>query len=337
MKYRLFTSIMALSLASAAVNAQEQKPFNHMELGVTLGTTGIGFDVAMPVIDRVWLRTGFSYMPRVEVPMTFDVQSLREGENPATNLSNFDKMSDVLYDLTGYHASPEIEMLGKSNFWNWSFMVDVFPLRTNPHWHATVGFFLGPSKVAKAYNKTECMPSLISVNIYNRMYDKLHGKSLKELVKEPLINIPGLEDFGTDPELLLELQKRLDNNGRMGIWMGNYKQGEEDEEGNIKHNPYMMDPNENCMVMANMEVNAFKPYFGIGYEGRLIKDENRLSVGFDAGIMLWGGTPHLITHDGTDLIHDVENIPGKVGDYTNVIKMGKVFPLLNLRIAYKLF
>lgn len=342
MKYRLLASTMALSMTVAVANAQEQKSnlFNqvsHIELGVTLGTTGIGFDVAIPATDKVWLRTGFSYMPKVEVPMTFDVQALQEGEDPANSQSNFNKMADVLYNITGYQAKPEVEMLGKPNFWHWNFMVDVFPFENNPHWHATVGFFLGPSKVAEAYNRTECMPSLMSVNIYNRMYDKLHGKTLRELVKEPLFNIPGLEDFGTDPELLLELQKRLDNYGRMGIWLGNYKQGEEDEEGTIRHNPYMMDPDENCMVSAEMRVNAFKPYLGIGYEGRLIKDENRLSIGFDAGILLWGGTPHLKTHDGTDLIHDVENVLGKVGDYANAIEKFKVFPLLNLRVAYKLF
>ena len=98
-----------------------------------------------------------------------------------------------------------------------------------------------------------------------------------------------------------------------------------------------MDPDENCMVKVDMKVNTFKPYLGIGYDGRMLKNEDRLKIGFDAGIMLWGGTPHLITHDGTDLIHDVEHIPGKVGNYVGIIKQFKVFPLLNLRLAYNIF
>ena len=339
MKYRLFTSIVALSMISATTSAQEQDPcfFNHMEFGVTLGTTGVGFDVAMPVTDWMWLRTGFSYMPRVEVPMTFGVQV---GDDPATSQSKFDKLSGLLSSFTGYEAKSEVEMLGKPNFWNWNVMVDVFPLKHNRHWHLTAGFFLGPSKVAEAYNKTESMPSLMGVGIYNNMYDKLHGKSIRELAQVKLFDIPGLEDFGTDLNMLRALQEKFDQYGRMGIHMGNYQKDIVDEEGNIIHqkgDTYIMEPDKNSMVKADMKVNSFKPYLGVGYEGRLIKGENRVSIGFDAGVMLWGGTPNLTTHDGTDLIHDVENVPGKVGDYVNAIDKFKVFPLLNLRIAYKFF
>ena len=91
------------------------------------------------------------------------------------------------------------------------------------------------------------------------------------------------------------------------------------------------------MVKADMKVNAFKPYIGVGYDGRLLKNEDKLYVGFDAGIMFWGGTPQLKTHDGTDLIHDVEGIPGKVGDYVSTMEKFKVFPLINAKITYKLF
>lgn len=341
MKYRSVASFVALIMGSVATNAQEQKPslfhVNHMELGITLGTTGIGFDVAIPAIDRVWLRTGFSYMPRIEVPMTFDVQV---GDDPATSQSKFDKLSSLLSNFTGNKVEPEVEMIGKPKFWNWNFMVDVFPLKNNYHWHATIGFSLGPTKVAEAFNKTESMASLLSVDIYNNLYDKLHGLSRRELLQVKLFDIPGMEDFGTDPNLLIELQKHLDSYGRMGMRMGKYAHDIIDAEGKVIHqkdDAYVMTTDENSMVSANMKVNAFKPYLGIGYEGHLIKGENRVAIGFDAGAMFWGGTPHLTTHDGTDLIYDVKYVPGKVGDYVSTIKKFKVFPLLNLRIVYKLF
>ena len=98
-----------------------------------------------------------------------------------------------------------------------------------------------------------------------------------------------------------------------------------------------MEPDENSMVKADMKVNKVKPYLGIGYDGLLTKKNKDVTIGFDAGVMLWGGTPSLTTHDGTDLIHDVENVPGKVGNYINTIEKIKVFPLLNFRIAYKIF
>ena len=53
--------------------------------------------------------------------------------------------------------------------------------------------------------------------------------------------------------------------------------------------------------------------------------------------MIWGGTPDLITHDGTNLTKDIKNIMYSVGDYVDVVKKFKVFPVINLRITRKLF
>ena len=356
MKHRLFASIVALGMVSAAAyaqNTQEQKLFlfDHMDFGVTLGTTGIGFDLAMPATEWARIRAGFSYMPRVEVPMTFGVQV---GNNPAESKTKFDRLSSLLSSITGNPIKPEVEMLGKPNFWNWKVMVDLYPLKNNRHWHATVGFFVGPSKVAEAYNKTESMASLMAVNIYNNnIYDKLHDMSPREWIKyqqeDPLLQMlfenisKALDvenDISLDYSILEEVQAGLNYYGRMGVHLGTYKHDIKDAEGNVIHKKdetYMMDPDENSMVKANMKVNAFKPYIGVGYDGRLLKNEDRLTVGFDAGIMMWGGTPHLTTHDGTDLIHDVENVPGKVGDYVSAMEKFKVFPLLNLRLAYRIF
>ena len=315
--------------------------FNHMDLGVTLGTAGLGLEVSMPVHDMVRVRTGLSYTPRFEVPMTFGIQV---GDDPETSASKFNKMAAVLQDLTGNPVDDHVEMLGKAKMWNWNLLVDFYPLKHNKHWRVTAGFFLGPSTVAEAFNKTESMASLVAVSIYNNMYDKLHGKTKRELAGVKLVDLSVLgekySDIYFDLDLLLKLQEGFDNAGRMGIHLGNYVRDVEDEDGNVIHkkgDPYIMTPDEDHMVKANMEVNAFKPYFGLGYEGRLVKGNDRLKVGVDAGVMLWGGKPSLLTHDGTDLINDVEGVTGKVGDYVDVMSKLAVFPVLNVKFSYTIF
>ena len=101
--------------------------------------------------------------------------------------------------------------------------------------------------------------------------------------------------------------------------------------------PYLMEPDKDGMVKADMKVNAFRPYLGFGYTGRIIKDDDRYNIGFECGAMIWGGTPDLITHDGTNLTKDIKNIMYSVGDYVDVVKKFKVFPVINLRITRKLF
>ena len=318
-----------------------KKYFQHLDVGVNLGTTGIGVDVSMPVHDIVCLRTGFSYMPRVEVPMTFGIQV---GDDPATSDSKFAKMASVLQDLTGNPVSDHVDMIGKAKMWNWNFLVDVYPLKHNKHWRVTAGFFLGPSTIAESYNKTESMASLVAVGIYNNMYNKLHGKTKRELASVKLVDLsvlgPEYKDLYFDIDMLYALQQGFDAAGRMGVILGTYVNDVLDKDGNVIHKKgeyYMMTPDDDDMVKADMKVNAFKPYIGVGYEGRLVKGNDRLTVAVDGGIMLWGGKPSLITHDGTDLIHDVEGITGKVGSYVDVMSKLSVYPTLSVRFAYTIF
>jgi hypothetical protein len=56
---RIVLSI-AFMAAFIGIKAQENnKLFNHLDLGLTLGTTGIGLDAAMPISNVVKLRAGF--------------------------------------------------------------------------------------------------------------------------------------------------------------------------------------------------------------------------------------------------------------------------------------
>ena len=151
--------------------------FNHLDASVTLGTTGIGFDLATPVGDYVQLRAGYAFMPRFHHSMHFDVQvgDTKESKYDADGnrvQTKFDKMAALLEDFSGYKAQDEVEVIGRPTYNNLKVMVDVFPFQSDRRWHITAGFFWGPSKIADAYNVTEAMPSLFAVSMYNRLYDK---------------------------------------------------------------------------------------------------------------------------------------------------------------------
>jgi len=335
--------LITATMTSMAVGAQTTGNASKMlggrlDFGVTAGVTGVGFDLAMPMTDYLRVRSGFSYMPRVEVPMTFKIQV---GDDPSTSDRKFNRMSSMLESLTGNPVENHVEMIGRPTMWNWSLLADVFPLKNNKHWRVTVGVYIGPKLVAESYNKTESMPSLMGVDIYNNLYNKLHGVSRRDLPGVKIIDFgPGYENVFTDPNLLLYLQEKLDAAGRMGIHMGTYTHDVVNEKGEVIHqkgDDYVMEPDANHMVKVAMKVDAIKPYIGVGYEGRLDKRNDRLYVAADAGIMFWGGTPSLKTHDGTDLINDVENIKGKVGDYVKIMSKLGVCPVINLRCSYVLF
>ena len=324
--------LFSFALAVVTLTSQAQNMFNHLDLGVTLGTTGIGLDAAMPVGDYVKLRTGFEVMPRFNYDMNFGVESF-DGTGTSIDQSTFNRMADVLYGLTGFKVDQNVTMKGKPTMWNFKFMVDVYPFKNNKHWHFTAGFHWGPSKIAEAVNAQEDSPSLFAVGMYNHIYDVAYNDLY--VAPTPIIVTETTGPIYLDPTI----EKNIIALGRMGIPIGKYSHDMTDAEGNIieKGETYYMQPNENSMVSVDARTNSFKPYLGVGYEGRLIKGNDNYKIGFDAGLMFWGGTPSIITHDGTDLVHDVEDINGKVGDYVKLIKGVKVFPVLNLRITRTIF
>lgn len=314
--------------------------FNHLDVSVTLGTTGIGFDVATPVGNYVQLRAGYSFMPSFHKSMDFNVQVGANPENKYDANGNrvqtkFDKMTDVLKQVTGYQVDEVVEMIGMPTYNNLKVLVDAFPFQKDKRWHVTAGFFLGPSKIAKAYNATEAMPTLMAVSIYNTMRDRTLTSyddyiSGETFLPEPLFIYKFSNGFIyelSDPRLIELLATRFKAYGRMGMHVGDYDDG----------TPYLIEPGDDGMVRAEVKANAFKPYFGVGYGGRLLKHNDKLHIAFDLGAMFWGGSPHIVTHDGTDLTRDVSNISGKVGSYVRLAKKFKVFPVLDFRLVYNIF
>lgn len=330
--------------------------FNHLEVGVTLGSTGIGVDAAMPVGDFVKLRTGVAYMPPVSVPLHFDLMNYKASGSAITN-STFDKAQSLMENLAGFEVNRNVTINGKPNMFTFKLLADVYPFRTNKHWHFTAGFYLGPKKVAKAINDIKEMPTLVAVGLYNGMYDYV--------MNTDFIDQPIYDDVYMDPDVADRLKEQFGAYGRIGIHMGDFvNRYTTDTNGNKVNQPFLLEPYKDGTVWAEALVNVFRPYIGFGYGGAIDKAK-KWNVSFDCGAMLWGGSPKLISYERTvdyktvittdehgnqssskekivsyndiDLIHDVQNVSGKAGDYIKVIKALKVYPVLNFRISYTIF
>ncbi|MBP5778327.1 MAG: hypothetical protein J6W56_12375 [Prevotella sp.] len=320
---------------------KEHNILQHLDLSLTAGTTGIGLDVASQVGDYVQVRAGYEFVPRFHKNLKFN---LTVGGEPARKydkdgnrvITKFDKMNEFLYQFTGYDVEDHVDMIGTPTINNFKFMVDVTPLKDYKNWHVTAGFFWGPSQFAYAENSTEAMVSLLSVGMYNRMYEKATSDPV-----EPLIDLEELGYSGIqfDKEVQDMIYQKIRSFGRLGFAMGTFKHDVVDNKGVVHYagEPYIMEPDDDCMVRVKAKSNAFKPYLGVGYSGRLVKGRDDWKISVDAGAMFWGGTPDLIVHDGINLTKDVENIGGQVGDYVDLFKAFKVYPVLTVRFTKNIF
>lgn len=328
----LFVGVSYVLSAQDSITVSVSKPnssltngiFNHLDASVTVGSTGLGFDFAMPIGQYVQIRTGAAFFPRVKLKMTYGLEMTGD-DKEVVETSSWEKAAKVLKETTGREVNREVSMWAMPNYGNFKLLVDVFPFR-DKRWHLTAGFYIGNKNFARAYNRTEDMPNLLSVNLYNHIIDKLkEGGDIFTWEGESV----------SIPEQLKESALR---NGYIGVPFGTLK-NDVVKDGKViyhKGETYYVMPDKDNMIHTEGYINKFKPYIGFGYGGHLFKGSDTM-VSFDAGMMFWGGSPKLVTHDGVDLVHDLPKIHGSVGRTVDFVKTFTVFPVINLRLTQRIF
>jgi hypothetical protein len=125
-------TVVSIAVALFSLPAQAQDTveefgiFDHLSLGVTLGTTGLGFDVAAPVTEYLQLRAGYDI------------------------LSGLKYKEDIDYRAKG-QPTKKTEVEGKLHLGAAKLLLDIFPSRTVP-FRFTTGFYLGTDEIIKAEN-----------------------------------------------------------------------------------------------------------------------------------------------------------------------------------------
>lgn len=333
---RVATTLLLALCAASGVSADDTvkdnnnndiraraKVFNQLGLALNVGTTGLGLELSTPVTSRVRIRAGVDWMPRFNVPMKFNLVTYSQETGGSLNSGNFGKVQELMEGLTGFTVDEQVVMDSKPTMTTFRFMADVFPF-AGKGWRVTVGFFAGNRTIGRSINSIYEMPSLLAVGMYNRFYDYVAETEPWDF-KFPDFITKLTGDAYLDPEIAQKLKERLEHYGRLGMHIGDFKDG----------TPYIMEPDKDGTVSARALVNAVRPYVGVGYDGVVSKD-GRWTAGFDLGVQFWGGAPSVVTQDGTDLTK-LDNVRGKVGDYLKLMHGLPVYPTAAFRLSYTFF
>ena len=264
---KLFVIALVSFSASQSLRAQDDIEFgyfNHMSVGVSVGTDGIGFDLAAPISDYAAVRGGFSFMPTIKV----------------------DKTIHFTRDVNTYYQ--DIKVQGKSKIFDGKLLVDFYPFKTSS-FHLTAGAFFGSEEFGNIVNKS------------------------------PILKHPS--DYGT-----------------LGLIVGTAPKPEYEVVTDLKGN-----------AKIKLKSNGFKPYVGIGF-GRAVQKNSRLGFSFDAGVKFWGkpgvyakakdhNNPLAQWEDNHHFRHSDlgDDDDEELKDAFKTIENLTVYPVLNLRLTYRLF
>ena len=110
---RLMAFAATMLLASPA-GAQDSQIFNHLSIGAEVGTTGWGFEAAVPLTHFVTFRTGFTTLPR------------------------FDVKFDINYTTKGQEKN--VDVRGRVHMTDFKLLADIYPFK-HSSFHLTGGFY----------------------------------------------------------------------------------------------------------------------------------------------------------------------------------------------------
>lgn len=314
----LTTLALCLGLSgAAAVRAQSSL---HLESVLTAGTAGVGIDLGLSFNSHLDARVGISYMPPFHgrLPMTFALQEGFEHKLNKEEKDNYKKKQKewmrALSDFAGIEFDNQVNIHLVPTLFQGKILLDWYPFHRK-HWHFTTGFYFGPSRVAKAYNYDDDTAFLQALNGYNTIWQHV-------VDDEPII------EYGDEyVEFSPAVNKKIRDLGHASFYIGTKKDG----------TYYHSTPSPDGHVYADCYANRFRPYLGFGYN-TTIGQTGRCTLGFDCGSLFWGGSPHIITHDGVDMAYDMDYIvKGNLRRIVNTISALKVYPLLEVRLAWQLF
>lgn len=317
--------------------------FKHMEVGATLGSTGIGVEIATPINKHLNLRAGIQVLPQISDVATYSMAAVNGTSTDLTMEYKTDHLvkeylRDMVKDST---IDNRVDMKRQVGFVNGKLLLDWYPFHKK-HWHFTAGFFYGSRKIGHAVNTQDESTTMLAMNMYNQMYDQIENLAQYEYPSFQM----GKFSFELNPTSGKYIKHAFIYYGRMAVQLGRYPDG----------TPHCVSPAVNGTLSAEATTNAFKPYIGFGFN-KCVGYDKRWNVGFDAGVMFWG-KPHIwVDHYDGDmpegledpknsqdnnhyrvcLVHDVKGVGGIVGKYISFAKNMPLYPVIEVKLAYTIF
>ena len=124
-------ALFGLGQANAQLDEDEYGFFNHVALGVSAGTDGIGFQVAAPLTYHFAVRAGYTFMPKFKYSKGIDV-----GKDQA---------------FLDYPNRQHVDIEGKLNMSDFNILFDYYPFKRST-FRITAGAYIGKEKPLEVYN-----------------------------------------------------------------------------------------------------------------------------------------------------------------------------------------
>lgn len=291
-------SVATLVFLSIAISSA-QEAFKSLSFGVEVGTTGVGVELALPMVtDHVVLKAGFN-APSLAVNRTFTVGSsivndvITDFNNQITSLGlDAEDMIETRFSDIDVTASPVI------NFSTAKLLLELYPSKKSS-FHFTLGAYYGMGD------------NLINATVSSNMTT---WNEYKAVVAE--IDAVNAKYAGEPGYVAKNADLRVNLDGKTyGV----------KEDGGVG------------VVAVDLKVARLRPYLGFGF-GRSVP-KSHVGFQFDLGVWYHGKpeitSPNQLSYD-QDAYNISASVPA-IETILSYMDYAVIYPQLTLRLIYKIF
>jgi hypothetical protein len=179
-KLLVIFAFLGMSLTLASAQEEDQLIFNHLGIGVSVGTTALGINVSTVLTPYFGLRAGVNLWPILKLRSNLHLGSRIQNWEPGDIAKYAQELNEVLSeDEQVPMEMPEaMSMHIKPKLTAGHLLIDYYPFPHSSNFHLTTGFHLGTGTVVDIHNRHE--GSLMPVTAWNNAMENPDAQEVVE-------------------------------------------------------------------------------------------------------------------------------------------------------------
>ena len=179
-KLLVIFAVLGMSLTPASAQEEDQLIFNHLGIGVSVGTTALGINVSTVLTPYFGLRAGVNLWPILKLRSNLHLGSRIQNWEPGDIAKYAQELNEVLSeDEQVPMEMPEaMSMHIKPKLTAGHLLIDYYPFPHSSNFHLTTGFHLGTGTVVDIHNRHE--GSLMPVTAWNNAMENPDAQEVVE-------------------------------------------------------------------------------------------------------------------------------------------------------------
>ena len=187
-KLLVLFAFTGLSLTPASAQEDDQLIFNHLGIGISVGTTALSINASTVLTPYFGIRAGINIWPAIKMRSNMHLGSRIQHWETGDLVKYVEELNEVLSDdqqipmempdMVDLHVKPKLTA--------GHILIDYYPFPHHSNFHLTTGFHVGTGTVIDIHNRHE--GSLLPVTLWN---NAMEDPNTQDIVKEY-----GLEPIG---------------------------------------------------------------------------------------------------------------------------------------------